>query len=202
MAKIVALIGSPNASGNTASAVNAVLDGAMGLSTNVIRCHNLWKISTYDHGEFILHCHDPKVPLIDEKAMDILEDIHTADVLIFGTPVYFDMPTSQFQLILEYMYSLTSVDFEESSLEGKKAIVIVSCTDIDKDSLNVVETVAHSLGRFGLTVVNKMIYEDRNGPFADNADARAKAMAVGSKFSRTTDVEPVDEILRLNRPLL
>lgn len=201
MAKIVALIGSPNASGNTAGIVNAVLDGAMGLSTNVIKYHNLWKITTYDRGEFILHCHDREVPPIDDAAEEILEDIRVADVIVFGTPVYFDMPTSQFQLVLEYMYSLTSADFSESSLEGKKAVVAVSCSEIDKDSLNVVETVTHSLGRLGITVVDKMIYEDRDGPFSENAEARAKAVAVGSRFSRTTDVESVSEILRLDRSL-
>lgn len=201
MAKIVALSGSPDASGNTAGIVNAVLDGAMGLSTNVIKYHNLWKISTYDRGEFILHCHDHKAPLIDGSAEEILADIRTADVLVFGTPVYFDMPTSQFQLVLEYMYSLTSADLRDSALKGKKAIVVVSCTDVDDDSLNVVETVAHSLGRFGIVVVDKMIYGDRSGPFKDDAAARAKAVAVGSKFSRTTDAEPVSEILRLNRSL-
>lgn len=201
MAKIVALIGSPNASGNTASMVNAILDGAMGLSTNVIKYHNLWKISTYDRGEFILHCHDRKAPPIDDDAEEILDDIRTADVIVFGTPVYFDMPTSQFQLVLEYMYSLTSADFSESSLEGKKAIVAVSCSEIDKDSLNVVDTIAHSLGRFGMVVVDKMIYQDRDGPFKKNAEAREKALSVGSRFNRTTDVVPETEILRLDRVL-
>lgn len=119
---------------------------------------------------------------------------------MFGTPVYLDMPTSQFQLVLEYMCSLASADFRDSAFKGKTAIV-VSCTDVDDDSLNVVETVAHSLGRFGIVVVDKMIYDDRSGPFKDNAAARAKAVAVGSKFSRTADAEPVSEILRLNRSL-
>lgn len=199
MAKIVALVGSPNVSGNTAAIVNSVLDGAMGLSTNVIKYHNLWKITTFDRGEFILHCHDKKHPVIDESAQEILEDIRTADVLIFGTPVYFDMPTSQFQLILEYMYSMISTDFNDSELAGKKAVVVVSCTEIDRDSLNVVDTVAHSLGRFGIEVVDKMIYEDWKGPFKDDAEARRKAKAVGARFYCTVDVEPETETLLLNR---
>lgn len=199
MAKIVALVGSPNVSGNTASIVNSVLDGAMGLSTNVIKYHNLWKITAFDRGEFILHCHDQKRSPIDESAQEILEDIRTADVLVFGTPVYFDMPTSQFQLILEYMYCMIETDFSSSELAGKKAVIAVSCTEIDRDSLNVVETVAHSLGRFGIQVVDKMIYEDWKGPFKDNPEARKRAMSVGARFNRTIDVDPIEETVFLDR---
>ena len=198
MARIVALVGSPNESGNTSAMVNSVLDGAMGLSTSTIEYYNLWKFSANDRGEYILHCHDDVKPTLDDNAQAILDSILAADLIVFGTPVYFDMPTSQFQLILEYMYSMISADFTTSKLKGKKAVVAVSCSKIDDSSLNVLETVVHSLGRFQIDVVDNIIYQDCKGSFKDDPEARKKAMAVGSRFIRTFDVEPNTEVQYLN----
>ena len=199
MARIVALVGSPNESGNTVAIVNSILDGAMGLSTNTIVYHNLWKASANDRGNYILHCHDAVKPQIDSSMQIILDDIASSDVVIFGTPVYFDMPTSQFQLILEYMYGMLSADFSESILTGKKAIVAVSCNKINENSLNVVDTIVHSLGQFGIQVVDRLIYQDCDGPFSSNEVARKKALSVGTKFVRSTNVIQNNEVLRLNR---
>ena len=199
MARIVALVGSPNERGNTAAIVNSVLDGAMSLSTNMIVYHNLWKAPVNDRGSFILHCHDDAKPQIDPSMQAILDDIEAADVLVFGTPVYFDMPTSQFQLILEYMYSMLSADFSESMLAGKKAVVAVSCSRIDENSINVVDTIAHSLGQFGIEVVDRMIYQDCKGPFEGDPEARRRAAAVGARFEYTVDVGPEPEMILLNR---
>lgn len=198
MARIVALVGSPNESGNTSAIVNSILDGAMGLSTSTIEYYNLWKFTANDRGEYILHCHDDAKPALDESAQTILDSILAADLIIFGTPVYFDMPTSQFQLILEYMYSMISADFATSRLRGKKAIVAVSCTKADDSSLNVLETVVHSLGRFQIDVTDKIIYQDCKGPFRDDPEARRKAVSVGSRFSLTFDVEPNHDVRYLN----
>jgi len=198
MARIVALVGSPNESGNTAAIVNSILDGAMGLSTNTIVYHNLWKASANDRGNYILHCHDTVKPHIDNSMQIILDDIASSDLMIFGTPVYFDMPTSQFQLILEYMYGMLSADFSESILAGKKAVIAVSCNKIDENSLNVLDTILHSLGQFGIQVVNRLIYQDCDGPFLSNDVARKKAMFIGTRFVRSIDIIPNNEVLRLN----
>lgn len=198
MARIVALVGSPNVSGNTSGMVDSILDGAMGLSTSTIECYNLWKIRANDRGEYILHCHDKAKPVLDESAQTVLDSILAADLMVFATPVYFGMPTSQFQLVLEYMYSMISADFSKSKLKGKKAIVAVSCTEINDSSLNVLDTIVRSLGGFQIEVVNKMIYQDCKGPFKDDPEARKKAATVGSRFIFTFDVEPEDDVLRLN----
>ncbi len=198
MARIAALVGSPNISGNTSCMVDAILDGAMGLSTSTIECYNLWKILANDRGEYILHCHDRVKPALDDTAQAVLDSILAADLIVFATPVYFDMPTSQFQLVLEYMYSMISADFSKSKLKGKKAIVAVSCSEVDDSSLNVLDTIVRSLGRFQIDVVNKMIYQDCKGPFKDDPEARKRAAAVGSRFIFTFDVEPDNDVLRLN----
>lgn len=198
MAKIVAINGSPHESGNTASLLNAILDGAMGLSTNVIKYYDVWKIPFFDKKEFVLHCHDQVPPLADPLAKSLLDDMATADVLIFGTPVYFNMPTSQMQLLLEYMYCFLSEDFNVSKLKGKKAVIAVACRDINDNSLEAVKVIERGLLNFQMTIVRKVIYADSGGPLSADRAALSKAFEVGSKFSRSIDVEPIEEIIRLD----
>lgn len=200
MSNIVAVMGSPNSEGNTASAVDAVLNGAMGLSTNIIKYYNLSKLK-FIHG--CRHCHHcvytGKCDLEDDIS-PVLEDLRKADTILFATPIYFGMPTAQFVVVLDRMYSFLSIDRKTSSLSGKNAIILVSCNEINDNNLRMLETLVNAIEDFGMTVTDRLIYSDNNGSemFNSNSKGITKAYEVGKKLSKKGDIAICKDVVCLN----
>ncbi|MBQ5447668.1 MAG: NAD(P)H-dependent oxidoreductase [Candidatus Methanomethylophilus sp.] len=194
MSKIVAVMGSANNNGNTAAAVDAILDGAMGLSTNVIRYHNLGKLNSVNACDFGELSGKGLGAVQDSDLRAILEDIASADAVLFATPLYFNFPTPQFTMILDSMACLG-----KSPLSGKKAVVLVTCEKVDTYSNGALDCLVNAIESLGMCVVSKMIFSTHCGQqqFRENSVAMDKAVKVGAKFSKTFDVEPDSEVIVL-----
>ena len=197
MSKIVAVMGSANNKGNTAAAVDAILDGAMGLSTNVIRYHNLGKLSAVKACDFGDLSERGIAAVPDSDIKSILEDISSADAVLFATPLHFRFPTPQFTMILDCLSCFLSEG--KSALAGKKAIVLVTCEKVDTYSNGALDCLVDAIEGLGMCVVSKMIFSTHGGQqqFIENRTAMEKAVKVGAKFSKTFDVEPDSEIILL-----
>ncbi len=200
MSNIVAVMGSPNSEGNTASAVDAVLNGAMGLSTNIIKYHNISKMA-FIHG--CRHCHHCVYTGdcdVEDDLSPTLKDIGKADVLVFATPVYFNMPTAQFKLVLDRMYSFLSVDRKTSSLAGKYAVIIVACSEYNERTKAMVENLTDAIKDFGIIVTDKLVYSDMNGTevFKTNTNAIKRSYEVGKKFCKMSEIKVDEGINYLN----
>ena len=194
MSKIVAVMGSARSKGNTSAAVDAILDGAMGLSTNVIRYHNLGKLNSVKACNFRDLAAKGIDAITDSDLRTILEDISSADAVLFATPLYFNFPTPQFTLVLD---SLSCYD--RSAFAGKKAIVLVTCDKVDTYSNGALDCLVNAIESIGMCVVSKMIFSTHGGQqqFGENAFAMDKAVKVGAKFSKSFDVEPDSEVIVL-----
>ena len=194
MSKIVAVMGSANNNGNTAAAVDAILDGAMGLSTNVIRYHNLGKLNSVKAFDFGALYGKGLETIQDSDLKAILEDISSADAVLFATPLYFNFPTPQFTMILDSLACLG-----KSPLYGKKAVVLVTCEKVDTYSNGALDCLVNAIESLGMCVVSKMIFSTHGGQqqFRENPVAMDKAVKVGAKFSKTFDVEPDSEVIVL-----
>lgn len=195
MSMIVAIMGSANSKGNTAAAVDAILDGAMGLSTNYIRYHNLGKLN------FIKDCNFSDIRgkgtdgIQDPELRSIVDDIASADAVLFATPLYFNFPTPQFCMVLDSLSCL--IRENGSALAGKKAIVLVTCEKIDDHSKAALSSLVSAFEGMEMTIVSKMIYACEGGRFSENRAAVDKAVSVGAKFSKSFDVVPDSEVVRL-----
>ena len=194
MSKIVAIMGSTNSKGDTASAVDAILDGAMGLSTNVIKYHSVGKLRLTAGCDYSRLSVDK---VIDSDLKAVLDDIGSADAVIFATPLYFNFPTAQFMTVLHGLSYFGSDG--TSKLAGKKAIVLITCDRMDSLSNSVLENMVSALETMGMIVVSRMIFSNHAGSqkFIDNKAAIDKAVKVGAKFYKTFDVEPDTEVVVL-----
>lgn len=201
MSKIVAVMGSPNSAGNTASVVDTVLNGAMGLSTNMIKYHCLAKLN-FVHGCTYCHrCIEAGKCVLEDDLTSVLEDIRNSDTLIIATPSYFNMPTAQIKTVIDRLYAYENIERTSSSLAGKRAVVIVTCSEINEDSRHLVNILAKCLESFGIIVTDRLLFCDNHETITFRSDrgAMAKAYAVGAAFStRESNVAVNPEIAVLN----
>jgi len=117
--KILALIGSPRRRGNT----DLLVDAAMGEAAK--RGHEGEKLYLYDYE--IKPCVDcrackqgEKICVLKDGMPSIYNKIDAADVLIFGTPIYWYGPTAQMKLLIDRLRPFVA----NRHLEGKKAFLI------------------------------------------------------------------------------
>ena len=195
MSKIVAVMGSANSKGNTAAAVDAILDGAMGLSTNFIRYHNLGKLNYLQTCDFSAMVGKGVESVQDPELKAIMGDIESADAVLFATPLYFNFPTAQFAMVLDTLSCFIGAN--GSALAGKKAIVLVTCDKVDEYSKAALDGLVNAIEGLKMTIVSRLIYATGGSKFSENRSAVDKAIAVGAKFSKSFDVAPDTEIVML-----
>ena len=120
MGKIVAILSSPRQKGNSFDIVNAILDGAMGLSTNVIKLHRLDNLRSFHGCRACMGCKKSNACVQQDDVSQILEDMMDADCVIFSTPVYFGSPNAQYKVLEDRMFSFIHGDGSKA-MTGKSA---------------------------------------------------------------------------------
>ena len=75
MAKVVAVISSGREESDAESIVNAILDGAMGLSTNVIKLYDIQKLRNVNGCKGCHMCKSSGICVISDDIADIINDI-------------------------------------------------------------------------------------------------------------------------------
>jgi multimeric flavodoxin WrbA len=117
--KILALIGSPRKGGNTDILVDQILAGskAKGHTTEKLYLYK-YKITP------CIDCRNCKkgdhVCTIKDGIQQIYPKITDADLIIFGTPVYYYGPTGQMKLLFDRMRPYG----EKGELKGKKGVIV------------------------------------------------------------------------------
>jgi multimeric flavodoxin WrbA len=118
--KILALIGSPRKGGNTDILVDLILEEC------ARHGHSSQKVRLYDHN--ILPCIDCRGCKRDGHKCglnDGMKEIYPmmvdADLIIFGTPIYWYGPTAKMKLLLDRMRPFIA----SSRLKGKKGLIVV-----------------------------------------------------------------------------
>jgi multimeric flavodoxin WrbA len=139
--KVLALIGSPRKGSNTDILVDQVLCAARA------RGNTSRKIYLYDH--HISPCLDCRrckkndyVCALVDGMLEIYPKLEEADLIIFGTPIYWYGPTAQMKLLIDRLRPFIS----SGSLRGKMGVLVTpseegeSCcgpiTDMFRMSLN------------------------------------------------------------------
>lgn len=125
MSNIVTIVSSPRPESNSGAIANAILDGAMGLSTNIIKYYNLNSARNFSGCDACGECKKNGACAIHDGLTEVLKDLVSADIIIFSTPVYFNGPSSQFKTLLDRMYSFV-VKGDENPIRGKKTILILT----------------------------------------------------------------------------
>lgn len=118
--KILALVGSPRKEGNTDILVHEILKGCRE------KGHSTHKIYLYDYA--IAPCYDCRrckkgdyvCCIADDGMIEIYPKMQWADVIIFGTPLYWYGPTGIMKLLLDRLRPYIA----SRKLEGKKGVLV------------------------------------------------------------------------------
>ena len=116
---ILALIGSPRKNGNTDQLVDQILRGSK------TKGHSAEKLYLYDYTiSLCTDCRkckkDDYVCCINDEMQKIYPKMESADVIIFGTPIYWYGPTAKMKMLMDRMRPFVA----NGKLKGKKAVVV------------------------------------------------------------------------------
>jgi multimeric flavodoxin WrbA len=186
MSNVVAIVSSPREKGNSGTAVNAILDGAMGLSTNIIQYYNLNSIRSFNGCDACGQCAEQKKCVLQDGLTGILNSLEKADVVIFSTPVYFGGPSSQFKTLLDRMYSFY-VQGEGSPVRGKKAITVMSGSAPEEVIAQASAHLSGNLKALGFEILDEVIFSDMGGQKCakDDREFLDRMRGIGLHFRNT-----------------
>ena len=158
MRKIVGIYASPRNDGNSSAICDAVIDGAMGLSTNIIEIFHLNKLNSTRGCQNCRRCKSlGKCALLDDIS-PILESIREADSLIIAVPVFFGHAASQYRILEDRMYSFLDDDLNPIIPSGKKVAIIVTYDGADESAVSLINVLSDFYRRLGFEIVGNIMY--------------------------------------------
>lgn len=170
MGKIVAILASPRSKGNSNAIVDSILDGAMGLSTNVIKLHRLDNLRSTHGCKACMYCKKNDRCVQQDDITPVLEDISTADCVIFSTPVYFNGPNAQYKILEDRMYSFCKADGGSNLPSGKNAIIVVTSGAPSEAVAPIADNMANVLKRMGFNIIRTVLFSDEGGKKSATVD--------------------------------
>jgi len=190
MGKIIAISCSPRPNGSSAHIADAFLDGAMGLSTNLVTLHRPVKFKSIQDCHRCMGCKGTGRCVIDDDIRTVLDEIQEADCVVFSTPIYFDGPTALYKMVEDRMYSFLDVNRASTLAPGKKAVLIVTSCYPESDLGRVAETLANNLKTIGFEMLDVITYCDNYGkdPVDKNEELIHRAKSLGRKMRNTPTV--------------
>ena len=181
------VLASPRTKGNSSAIVDAIMDGAMGLSTNVMKLHRLDNLRSIHGCRSCNACKSKGQCVQSDDITEILEDIRNADCVIFSTPVYFGSPNAQYKILEDRMYSFLKADMSSTLEKGKKAIVVVTCSGPVEEAMPIADKMYGVLSSIGFDVIDKFVFSDVGGTISskDDGELMDRAKILGRNFRNT-----------------
>lgn len=176
--KILALIGSPRKGSNTDTVVDRILAGARE------KGHASEKLYVYDYE--IAPCIDcrrckdtPNVCVLHDDMLLIYPKIEEADVIVFGTPLYWYGPTAKMKLLIDRLRPYIA----SRKLEGRRGVVVAPSEEGPEACQCLVEMFRKSFAYIGMEFAGAILpkaYE--RGESKQNQDELTKACDFGSSL--------------------
>ena len=189
MGKVVAVLCSPEENDSSSRIADAFLDGAMGLSTNIIDFYKLSKLRS------IQDCCCKPAPLSEKRiiyddVLPILEDIKTADCVVFATPIYFGGPCGLYKIFEDRMSYFLDENNETILPPGKKALIILTSYYPDVDLAEISGYLSKNLEKIGFDMMGIITYSSHMGkePLEKNTFVLHKAKEMGLTMRNTPTV--------------
>jgi len=176
--KILALIGSPRKGGNTDVLVDQILKGSES------KGHLTEKLYLYDYE--IASCIDCRKCKKESNTCALKDDmlriygkLQDADIIIFGTPVYWYGPSAKMKLLIDRLRPF--IDSRE--LKGKKGFVVAPSEE-GKDCCGpLMEMFRMSFSYLGMEFSGSLLAEAyERGEVKGNLDKMTKAYDMGLSF--------------------
>jgi len=150
--RVLALIGSPRKRSNTDILVDKILEGCLE------KGHISEKLYLYDFD--ISACTDCRVCKSENYECAIKDDMQQiysgmveADIIIFGTPVYWYGPTGKMKLLIDRMRPFIA----SGKMQGKKAVLVVPSEEGPKACGALLEMFRMSFDYLGMGFVGSIL---------------------------------------------
>jgi multimeric flavodoxin WrbA len=149
---VLGLVGSPRKGGNTDLLVSAMLYGA-GTSNYQIEKLNLYDIEISP----CIDCRSCKKSdnrcLLGDGMQEIYKKIENADIIIFGTPLYWYGPSAKMKLLIDRLRPY----IVSKKLNGKQAVLIIPSEEGPDACRLTVEMFERSFKYLGISLVGKIL---------------------------------------------
>ncbi len=150
--EILALMGSPRKGSNTDLLMDQILKGAKK------KGHSSEKIFLYDYK--IAPCIDCRkckkgefVCAIKDDMQEIYSRLEKADLIIFGTPIYWYGPTAKMKLLIDRFRPFIA----NTKLKGKKGIVVAPSEEGPEACAPLIEMFRMSFEYLGMEFISKIL---------------------------------------------
>jgi multimeric flavodoxin WrbA len=176
--EIIGLVGSPRKGGNTDILVDTVLSKAKDNG------HTTSKVYIYDHDVGpCIDCRgckkDENVCVVEDEMQDIYPRLDAADVIVFGTPVYWCGPSGPMKNLFDRLRPY----FSNGRLKGKKAALVAPAKDGPAEGDLLVEMFRRSFDYLEVEFLGQALgtaYD--KGDILNDSSAIDRARAIGSKL--------------------
>ncbi len=175
---ILSVIGSPRKGGNTDILVDKILEGA-DKSGNTSEKVNLYNME-------ILPCIDCRRCKKDDLICTIKDDMYEfypkidqADVLIFGTPNYWNGPSAKTKLLVDRLRPYVA----NKKLEGKKAVLAVPAAEGPEASMPIVDMFRLSMEYLNVEFIGHVLgTAGEKREILNDQEALKKAYEIGNSL--------------------
>ncbi|MCW4007634.1 MAG: flavodoxin family protein [Candidatus Bathyarchaeota archaeon] len=190
--KVCGLVGSSKKNGNVDLLVSQVLEGASreGAEKHKIHLNDL----------HIKPCQScgvdpyPKYCLFDGDMKVIYDALESCDVVVLGSPVYFDTVSAQTKLVIDRVNCLMpyikrpdgSFDFERRIKKRKKG-VFIAVTGVDQEFNTILTTVKGFFNWANIELAETILYthdDNEVGGVKDNKERMNYAFGVGIRIAK------------------
>jgi multimeric flavodoxin WrbA len=176
--KILALLGSPRKGGNTDQLVEQILKAAR------TKGHKTEKLYLYDYTiSLCVDCRNCKkgdyVCCINDEMQQIYPKMEEANVIIFGTPVYWYGPTAKMKMLIDRMRPFVA----NGKLRNKKAIVVTPSAEGPEACDPLLEMFLRSFRYLGIEFAGNIFAEAyEKGEVAENQMKMEEAYKLGASL--------------------
>jgi multimeric flavodoxin WrbA len=176
--KVLALVGSPRKGGNTDLLVERVLEGAR------TRGYETEKLYLYDYTiSLCTDCRSCKkgdyVCCVEDEMQKIYPKMTEADVIVFGTPVYWYGPTAKMKMLIDRMRPF----IENKKLVGKRAVVVSASAEGPVACDPLLEMFRRSFEYLKMRFVGKVLVKAYDkGEIAENKRELERAFELGASL--------------------
>ncbi len=181
MSDIVVITESADDTFDADSIANVVTDGAMGLSTNIIRLHVLNELPIFKDCEAYHKCKDAGECTVADGLQKVLADLRKCDVAVFSMPLNGSDVTPSMKILLNRMTSFIDKYGKNTLTKTPKAILVISTHDGMDAAKNCSADHLHFINSLGFTTLAAIYYSDCNGKYklADNRMIHESALSIG-----------------------
>ncbi len=181
--KVTAFVGSPRVRGNTDVLVDQILAGAARVGAEVEKVMlnklNLLPCQACEACKKLKKCRQ------DDDMAALHAKLFEADALILGTPIYYWGPSAQIKTFVDRWYAIDQEGLREG-LKGKHCQLVCAFGDSDPATASpTVQMMRTSVEWLEMHFEEPLLVSaSERGEVARNAEAMARAFAIGTRLGR------------------